>query len=254
VAVQALIPSLFLTLVVAAALPVRAEEPAPPAPETHVKEERELVDEDGYRVLLSMPTEDDRTAWLKPGPRVDLALEEGRLWGRGPAPLVTTTTAHLRLRMRIDRQWSIGLNAGYSVARGAYTGTRWSAVVEPTFHPLPSLGVSLGIGYGGLDVRLPTAPGRRGQGIPTEFYSRTLGDAEKMYACSGGAWVSQARVEYLWVVGPLFSTGPYLQTDLQWTGCQEKFTNIDRDTGQLAVGRQWWLHRGGALGWWFSWR
>ena len=72
--------------------------------------------------------------------------------------------------------------------------------------------------------------------------------------CNGSGWVGQARVEYLFVVGPLFATGPYLVADGQWTGCTEDFSRTDRETGETAVGRQWWLHLGGAVGWWLSWR
>ncbi len=219
---------------------------------TRLQAEREAVEDDGYEIRLSLPSEDDRAAWLQPGLRVELAVEYGVLLPNGPAPRIGGFTAHVRPRLRIDELWSIAATFGYTVARGDFQGVRWSAVVEPIFHPIPSLGVSLALGYGGLSVT--RSSGSFPAGSSTETGSRTLGDDERLYGCSGGGWVSQARVEYLAVVGPLFSTGPYLVADSQWTGCEQSFGKTDRETGEQAMGRQWWLSLGGAIGWWLSWR
>ena len=216
--------------------------------------ERELVDDEGYQVHLSLPTEDDYAAWLIPGLRVELGLNHGFLSGLAPAPRLSLTAFQLRTRLRVDPFWSVGATFGYAIATGSYTGTRWHVSIEPVFHPIPSLGLSLGLGYGGLDVTENASGGEPPAGAAAETASRTLGKSERMFACAGGAVVSQARLEYLMVVGPLFSTGPFVQADLQWTGCQEDFNQVDRETGKQVRGSQWWLHRGGALGWWFSWR
>ncbi|MGI5861334.1 MAG: hypothetical protein ACOX6T_04655 [Myxococcales bacterium] len=226
--------------------------PKPSESPSRLQAEREAVEDDGYEVRLSLPTEDDRAAWLQPGLRVELAIEYGVLLPHGPAPRIGGFTAHVRPRLRIDELWSIAATFGYTVVRGDYQGVRWSAVVEPIFHPIPSLGISLALGYGGLSVTRTS--GSFPVGSSTETGSRTLSDGERLYACSGGGWVSQARVEYLAVVGPLFSTGPYLVADGQWTGCEQSFGKIDRETGEQAMGRQWWLSLGGAIGWWLSWR
>lgn len=231
-----------------------ASEPAPSAaPGAAALSERDGVQNDGYRVSLSLPTEDDRAAWRSSGLRVDLGVQGALLAGVGPAPRIGAVAFQVRPRLRLDPSWSLGLALGYALARGSYTGARWTAVLEPTYHPTPSFGVSLALGYGGLDVsstRLaPPAPGSS-----TETTSRTMGRTEEMFACAGAAWVAQARLEYLWVVGPLLSTGPYLVVDSQWTGCQESFGTTDRETGKPTLGQQWWLHLGAGIGWWFSWR
>ncbi len=227
--------------------------PKTPPPKTRVETERDLVTDDHYVVHLSMPTESDRKAWMEPGLRVDLALDGGRLWGRATAPPLTTIGAQVRSRYRLDRRWSVFAALRYAVVRGSWTGAAWSAIVGPLFHPLPQMGISLGVGYGGLDVHPANGTGFAPPGN-TDSISRTLGDNETMFACAGGAWVSQASLEYLVVVGPLFETGPYLRADLQWTGCEETFQNTDLETGLPAVGRQWWLDRGADVGWWFAWR
>ncbi len=233
----------------AALLPLSALAGEPPK----VLSEREAVDDDGYRVSLSMPTEDDRAAWMQPGLRVELAVEEGYLLAVAPAPRMLGTTFHLRTRLRLDDSWSLAATLGYTLARGDYNGARWTALVEPIFHPLPSLGVSLALGFGGLSltqVKLPaTMPDNSG-----EIASRTFADGEHLYSCTGGAWAGQARVEYLWVAGPLFSTGPYFVADSQWTACTRELGPTDLETGAPVLGKQWWLNLGAGIGWWFSWR
>jgi hypothetical protein len=206
-----------------------------------------------YQTRLSSQPEDEEALWIEPGLRIELALDRGILVPYGPSPRIETTTFRLRTRLRVDRLWSLAATFGYALARGELTGMRWSALIEPIFHPIPPLGISLGLGLGGLSLT------RAGGGAPPagaseEIASRTLADGERMYACSGAAWLSQARIEYLAIVGGGFATGPYLQADLQWTSCTEEFGTLDRETGQPALGRQWWLNPGAALGWWFSWR
>jgi hypothetical protein len=236
-----------------------AEPDATPAPAAAVPEdqgddrtaaEREGVTDDGYRVSLSLPTEDDRGSWTRPGLRVDLAVGYGVLLPSGPSPRVGAVSFQFRPRLRIDDLWSIAATFGYGLARGDYDGVRYSALIEPVFHPLPSLGVSLGVGYAGFSVFGDFGA----QGGAGEVASRTVGDGERLASCAGGGWMSQARVEYLAVVGPLFSTGPYLTADGQWTGCEESAGQKSLETGEAIVRRQWWLHLGGSLGWWLSWR
>jgi hypothetical protein len=243
-----------------AAAPAPAPAPAPAAAPTPAAtdaptvapkaSEKDLVEKEGYTIRLSLPTEEDRELWAQPGLRVELAVEGGLLAPNGPAPRIWGITFHLRTRLRIDRLWSMAATFGYTVARGDYTGVRWTAVVEPIFHPIPSLGISLAAGYGGLSISNPNVRFNASQ----ETASRTLGPNERINNCTGGAYVAQARVEYLIVVGPLFSTGPYLLADGQWTSCSLSFGKTDRDTGADIAGRQWWLSLGGAVGWWLSWR
>jgi len=212
--------------------------------------EKDLVEKENYTIQLSLPTEEDRELWARPGLRVELAVEGGLLAPNGPAPRIWGITFHLRTRLRIDRLWSMAATFGYTVARGSYTGVRWTALVEPIFHPIPSLGISLAAGYGGLSVGNPNVH----FDPSAETASRTLASNERLSNCTGSAYVAQARVEYLFVVGPLFSTGPYLLADGQWTGCTEGFGKTDRESGAQIAGRQWWLSLGGAVGWWLSWR
>ena len=90
--------------------------------------------------------------------------------------------------------------------------------------------------------------------LSTETVSRTLSDSERLDSCTGSALTSLARAEYLFVVGPLFASGPFAQVEAQWTGCHESFGMIDQETGRPIVLTQWWSQRVVTFGWWFAWR
>lgn len=225
-------------------------EAAQPAPEPVLLDEKSLVETDNYVVRLSLPTDEDRAIWLQPGIRVELAIGGAHLWGRGPAPTLSLVEFRVRARFLLEERWSLSAEFGYGiVVENVFSGLRWAATLGPTFHPVPPLGISLGLGYGGFagafgDDRAP----------PSGVASRTLSDREALSACEGGGWVGRARVEYLFVVGQLFSTGPFISGDMQWTGCEQGLGDVDRETGLRPAARQWWLHGGGSAGWWLSWR
>ena len=91
-------------------------------------------------------------------------------------------------------------------------------------------------------------------GTGEEVATTTFGAGTTLGSCSGGAWVGQARAEYLFVVGQLFATGPYLEANAQLTRCQQELGRVDRETGNPIYARQWWVHQGAELGWWVTWR
>jgi hypothetical protein len=225
--------------------------PTAPAPIVHVMDEKERVAlEQSDNVRLSLPTQEDREAWRGPGLRVQLGLGYGLVEGSGPAFSFRSPSVMLRPSVRLDRYWALGVGMLYGTAPN---GLRWSVTAEPTFYPWRDLAVSVGLGFGGLLVSNPNAPSGGLQGAAVTVSRNTAG-AEQLQSCDGSALTSVARVEYLFVVGPLFATGPFAQANAQWTQCTATFGVTDQETGQPIRVTQWWQQQGATFGWWFAWR
>jgi hypothetical protein len=220
----------------------------PPGPPAVVDEKESVSLQQTEHVRLSLPTEDDRDAWQSPGLRLQLGYGYTALGGWGPAWSFRSHTVMLRPSVRIDGHWALGVAMVYGT--GPY-GLRWSVTAEPTFFPWRQLAVSVGLGYGGLDVRASRVRVLGGPGVTV---SRTLGDDEKLDACTGSALSSVLRAEYLFVVGPLFASGPFVQANAQWTRCEDSFGQPDPETGRPPVLTQWWRQAGATVGWWLAWR
>jgi hypothetical protein len=232
----------------APATPAPTGAPAPAPGQGHVIDEKEraLLEQTDH-VRLSLPTESDRQAWDSPGLRVSLGWGTGALRGLGPAWSFSSTGVALRPGVRIDRHWALAVSMFYGAAP---SGVRWSVTAEPTFYIWRQLAVSVGLGYGGISTFDVNAPDNTGGFL----VSRDLSDNEKLRSCEGVGLSSLARIEHLFVVGPLFATGPYLQGTAQWTRCQETLGRVDNETGQPLTLSQWWRHIGWNAGWWFVWR
>src|SRR5262245_21467560 len=102
-----------------------AERPKAEAPAVKVMSEKELVDDDGYVVRLSLATEEEIAQWAQPGFRLDLGFVSGSFGKRGPAPKLETKGALLRARARLDRFWSLGVSFEYDAVRGDFGGLRF---------------------------------------------------------------------------------------------------------------------------------
>ncbi len=233
---------------------VLAGDPAPapaPAPDVHVIDEKERIDlQQTDNVRLSLPTQSDRDAWASPGLRVQLGYAYGILQGTGPALSFRSKGAMFRPSVRLDEYWALGVAMLYGTGPN---GQRWSVTAEPTFFPWRQVGITVGLGYGGLAISDPNASAGRLRG-PDEIVSRDLNAGERLTSCEGSALSSLLRVENLFVSGALFATGPFAQVNFQWTRCQVSFGRIDQETGQQVLLTQWWRHNGATLGWWFAWR
>ncbi|MBI5507238.1 MAG: hypothetical protein HY903_00670 [Deltaproteobacteria bacterium] len=227
--------------------------------------EKDLVQRDDYVVRLAFPTEQDFETWRLPGFRIALGYGYGRLWGSVPETDLSTHHLMLRPSVRIDAHWSIASSCVYSIAGKDVTGLRWSVSLEPTFHPVAGVAVAVGVGYAGIlgnrnEYRpssfAPASGSAPGSGLDSQApaRSRSVLRDEVLNECSGAGWNALARAEVLFVVGPLFASGPFLQADQQWVECEESFGESDLETGHSIVVKEWWGHKGVSLGWWFSWR
>ena len=213
------------------------------------EKERTLLDQTD-NVRLSLPTESDVEAWTSPGLRLQLGYGYGRIFGASPAWSFTSHNVILRPSVRIDPRWALGVGLLYG---SGPNGLRWSVTAEPSFQAWRRLTVTAGLGYGGLAINNPNAPSGRLRG-PDEVVSRDLADDETLQTCTGSALASLLRAEYLFIAGPLFASGPYVQVSAQWTRCQATFGRVDAETGRSIVLSQWWQQQGATLGWWFAWR
>ena len=229
--------------------PVAAPASAPtPAPIVHVIDEKERVElQQTDNVRLSMPTESDRAAWAKPGLRVQLGYGYGMVHGAGPAYSFHSQSALLRPSIRLDERWALGVTMLYGTGPG---GVRWSATVEPTLFLWRQLGISAGLGYGGLFISNSNV--NTGT-LSTVTVSRTLSDSEHLSSCTGSALVSALRADYLLVAGSLFASGPFVDLNEQWTACTQSFGQHD-EAGRLVELTQWWRQTTATFGWWFAWR
>jgi hypothetical protein len=220
-----------------------------PAPVIHVVDEKERVElEQIDRVRLSLPTQADVDAWANPGLRVQLGYGYAVVQGAGPAWSFRSQTAILRPSFRLDRRWALGVSLLYGTGPN---GVRWSVTAEPTFFVWRQLSIAAGLGIGGLFISRPDVSTGT---LSTENVSRTLSDADHLSSCTGSALTSALRAEYLFVVGPLFASGPFAQLEAQWTECQQSFGEVDQETGKSVVLTQWWRQQAATFGWWFAWR
>jgi hypothetical protein len=238
---------LVALLLAAAAAPAAP----PPAPAPHVIDEKERTAlEQTDTVRLSLPTQSDTEAWAAPGLRLQLGYGYAVVRGAGPAWSFRSHSALLRPSVRLDERWAAGVALLYGTGP---RGVRWSVTAEPTFFLARQLALTVGLGYGGLSVSDPAAPMGRLRG-PDEAVSRNLDDDERLQSCTGSALTSLLRIEYLFVAGPLFASGPFLQAQGQWTRCQATFGRTDAETGRPIVLTQWWRQANAALGLWLAWR
>lgn len=225
-------------------------------------------DDDALQIRLSLPTESDRQAWKAPGLRVFVGYAYGWLHGLSGTPGGRGNNFAIRFGARLDDSWSLmgsfvygSVSAAPSVA-GTYgtpssglSGLRFMGTLDPTWHATENLQLSIGFGFAGLvegrTGRLEPNPDQR----PTLVSSYTFPQAyPPISSCSGVGAAALARAQWLWVLGPMLTTGATVQLDGQWTGCVQQVGQVEPDTARPITRRQWWPHAGWSLGWVFGWR
>jgi hypothetical protein len=235
----------------AATSPAAAAVPASATPEVHIIDEKEAVDlEQTDNVRLSLPTEDEVEVWESSGLRVQLGYGYAQLKGRGAAWSFHSQTVFVRTSVRLDPEWSLGVSLTYGTGPN---GLRWNVTAEPTFFIWRQLSLTAGLGYAGLEVSDANRSSGRLRG-PDEVVSRNLAAGEKLQSCGGSGYSGIVRAEYLFVLGALASTGPFVEGMMQWTRCTATFGRVDQETGRPVVLTQWWQQQGATVGWSFAWR
>ena len=231
--------------------------PKPAAPPAKTDDKPLITDEEEGPPKLSLPTEEDRQAWQRPGFRLALGMTYGPLYGLRGAPDGRLLGPILRVGVRLDADWSLLASFQYASATlsGGLSGLRFAGTIDPTWHVTRSISLAAGFGFGGI-VEGPRARAMDALPAPDTLQtSYTFPDASTPIAsCSGVGAAALARVEYATVMGPRSQFHVSLELVGQWTGCVEDTGNLEPDTGQAIERRQWWPHAGGTLTAGFTWR
>lgn len=205
---------------------------------------------------LSLATEADRDAWRRPGFRMGLGVSYGDLVGLEGAPSGRLLGFLLRLGIRLDGDWSLLASLQYARAStaGGLDGLRFSGTLDPTWHLTSHLSLAVGLGFGGIVEGSTSRP--EVTPLPGSLSSSYTfpGAGPPLPSCSGVGVSALARAEWTIVLGPRSATSVGIEAVGQWTGCSEDTGQIDVDTGQAIVRRQWWPHTGGTVQWGFTWR
>ncbi len=221
-------------------------------------DERDEPEEEGYQLRISLPTEDDYVQWLEPGFRLALGYGYGLFTHLEHDEDLWAHAMSFRPHLRLNEQWGVGVTLNYGISKGdLIQGLRWSTTFEVTGYFYEQLGLTLGAGLGGLwvtcsdesyyacSVYLETAS-------TTE--SRYLTSRERIADCEGDGLVGVARLDYFFVTGSNFASGPYVDATAQRVRCTERTGKTNIQTGRDIELWEHWSHIGMNAGWWFTWR
>lgn len=205
---------------------------------------------------LSLPTEADRDAWRRSGFRMGLGVAYGDLVGLEGAPNGRLLGFLLRLGVRLDPDWSLLASLQYARASspGGLDGLRFAGTIDPTWHATSHLSLAVGLGFGGIVEGSTSRP--EINPLPGSLSTSYTfpSPSPPLPSCSGVGVAALARAEWTIVLGPRSATSFAIEAVGQWTGCVDDTGQVDLDTGQAIVRRQWWPHTGGTVQWGFMWR
>jgi hypothetical protein len=213
-------------------------------------------DDDEGEPRLSLPTEADRDAWLRGGFRLGLGILYGQFAGLEGAPSGRLRGVTVRMGMRLDADWSVLASFQYALASspGGLDGLRFAGTIDPTWHVTRHLSLAVGFGFGGIVEGSTGRP--EVMPLPSSLNTSFTfpGASPPLPSCSGVGAAALARVEWTFILGPRAATGFSVEAVGQWTGCVADTGNVEADTGQAIVRRQWWPHAGATVGWGMTWR
>ncbi|WP_373047709.1 hypothetical protein [Vulgatibacter sp.] len=185
-------------------------------------------------------------AWSQEGFRVQIRVGRDLVSGLDGAPNSSGIAIAVEPGIRLSEDFSLSATLRYSVlADTGFEGLRWTTTADATWHPWGGFFLAAGVGYAGLI-------GNRG-GFDESLQRR----------CDGSGAVLLARTGWLFALGELFSMGPVVQLDEQWTRCPaedwaiadevpagEEVPGIEEREGEAFT----WRHRTLHFAWSFAWR
>ena len=213
--------------------------------------------DDALPFKLSLPTEDDRSAWRSPGFRLQLGAGYGQFHGLSGAPSGRLIAAVIRVGARLDADWSLLTSFQYGSASAVkgLSGLRFSGTIDPTWHVTDRFDLAVGFGLGGLVEGNTGRPEPDASGRATLVSSYTLPKTSPAIpSCTGVGAAGLVRAGWMAVLGPLSSMGFALEVDGQWTACKDNLNRVEPDTAQPIYRVQWWPHVGATLAWLVAWR
>lgn len=204
----------------------------------------------------------DNEAWKQFGFRIQVGLSFEQLRKTAtPSPDGGGVGPSLHLGARLNERWSLLAGLRYSILKDQMTGVRFTATAEGMFHVVWGLSAGLGLGYGGMAGGM-----RRAREIE---YAQYFDDpapidisgaeapatrAQRFNRCEGSGVAVLGRVQYLMTVGDVFSTGPELRLEHQWTRCTDDNMRAWARDDLQKLPTQWWSQRAFAYGWVLAWR
>src|SRR5580704_13485409 len=158
-------------------------------------------DPDG-EVKLSLPTESDRVAWVRPGFRLGLGLDYGELVGLRGAPSGRELGVNMHAGLRLDEDWSLLVSFDYGrvSSNAGISGLRYAGTLDPTWHVTRAFSLAFGFGFGGF---VEGSTGRPDDAQQATDVSITLPNASPpIPKCAGVGAAGLLRASYAWVMGP----------------------------------------------------
>lgn len=253
-----------LVLGLASARATYAAEPtAPPATDSAATPDTD--DDEDLPFKRSLAPVSDREAWEEPGFRFALGYSFELLGGLQGVPGGQVHRLVLRGGGRLDARWSLLATFDYGFVTGSIEGARYAVTLEPTWHPIDHLALSIGAGAGGFfgitnhrwTGRDSSPQGWDDFGDGT-YYDMAAGPYTvpnahlAMVSCDGNGLTVVARGAWSWVLDDLWAVGLELETRGYWVACEGPTTGYEYETSHGK--RQWWPLIGGSLGLVFEWR
>jgi len=222
----------------------------------------EKSDDDTVIVRDSEALQDKLADWTGSGFRLWLGFGYGFAAPLEGSPAMQSGYASVGAGWRFT-EW-LGLMAvfTYGVTREGFNGMRWSGTLEPVLYLGTNFALSVGFGFAGLQ-------GGRADVSADYPYSAYIDDPDRIElettdapevpppfpSCDGDGMTAVLRASYLFTVGDLFSTGPMITLDGQWTYCadQQFYVRVPVEERDL-VPHQWWGQFDAALSWVAAWR
>lgn len=223
------------------------------APQPQVQTSTEAIDAsidiEELKFELSLPTKDDEEAWEDTGFRLMLGYVHGRLYGLEAAQNFVSNGVELRLGVRLSKRWS--LHGAFRYSLMTVSGVVATGAIEPTLHLIKGLSVSLGLGMTVFVMNRRLSLVERGDLIASRTFPS---DRQVISGCTGFGLLAQARVQYLFVLGSIWSSGPVVRAGLSRTACEQSISRNNNDTADSIAIRQFWSHLSWSVGWLLAWR
>ncbi|HEY3805479.1 MAG TPA: hypothetical protein VGL61_22880 [Kofleriaceae bacterium] len=212
-------------------------------------------DPDG-EIKLSLPTESDRVAWLRPGFRLGLGIMYGEMVGLRGVRNGRELAVNMHAGLRLDADWSLiaSFKYGRVSAANGITGFIYSGTLDPTWHVTHSFSLAAGMGFGGIVSGRTNAADVEPLGANLQSGYTFSSSNPAMPFCDGNGLIGVLRAEYSWVLGPRSSTHVELEVVGQYISCQDPTGVTEPDTATPIVRTQYWPMTGGTLSWGLTWR
>jgi len=216
---------------------------------------------DDVEFRRSLATESDSAGWNAAGFRLSLGYGYGWEHGLAELPEATAHTVIIRAGARLDAEWSVLGSFQYAFADGGFSALSYLVTVDPTWHLGHGFDAAIGLGFGGLggaslaDWEAESDPDY--DVYEEHEHSQTLPDTDyPLPECSGQGPAALVRVGWTLVLDDIWALAVHAETHARWIACESSTGagQVDDETGEPIVGRQWWAMLGANLGLSFAWR